>query len=354
MKIEKTELAKGIEKLKSVVPKSSDILALMGILVKDGQLVASNGEMTVKAKLEGIEGEESFIIPAKAFDLIKNLPDGELSVTSSPKHVVTLKTGRIKNSYQSLDPDTYPFSADQIAENENIAIPTAKMKEAISHVLYAIPPKAINPIMGALCLKAKNSKLNFVGLDGHVLAWAQMDFEDADGSFELLIPKTAVEKLLSLDMGDEVAIQFNHKSAIFRSENYEINTRLVEGKYIAYDRMFTALASQTSVNRHELLGAVTRANLCTEQLTTMRFCIKGDLLQIDTKDNTTDYLEEVQLQDSIKDITIGFNPRLLLETLKAFDGDDILMELESGVQPMIMSAHDGDMKSAILPVRLGG
>ncbi len=82
MQIEKSELARKIDKLKSVVPKNSNIAALQGICVCGDKMIAGNGEMTVKAKIGALEGE-SFIIPAKAFDLIKNLPEGEISITEN-------------------------------------------------------------------------------------------------------------------------------------------------------------------------------------------------------------------------------------------------------------------------------
>ena len=79
MKIQKTDLAQKLNKIKGVVPKKTTMPVLQGILVRDGYLIASNMEMTVKAKIEGTEGE-SFIIPERAFDLINNLPDGEMEI----------------------------------------------------------------------------------------------------------------------------------------------------------------------------------------------------------------------------------------------------------------------------------
>ena len=40
--------------------------------------------------------EESFILPAKAFDLIKNLPEGEVEVKCDEKYVVTIQMERLR------------------------------------------------------------------------------------------------------------------------------------------------------------------------------------------------------------------------------------------------------------------
>ena len=86
MKIQKSELAQKINKIKSVVPKKSTMPILQGILVKDGYLIANNMEMTIKAKIEGAEGE-CFIIPMKAFDLINNLPNGEIEIVAANNNI---------------------------------------------------------------------------------------------------------------------------------------------------------------------------------------------------------------------------------------------------------------------------
>lgn len=352
MKIEKVELSKKIDKLKNVVPKNSSNPALMGVLIQSGYLIASNIEMTVKAKLEGI-GEESFIIPAKAFDLIKNLPDGEMEITENEKNLITIKMGKIKNSYQSFPAEEYSYSADRITEaGGNMKIQSRNLKESIAHVLYAIPMQNYNMIMTALYLEASDGKLNFVGLDGHVIAWDKQDFE---GEFKLLLPRGAVEKLLTLEMNGEVLIEYDKHSAIFRSEGYEVFTRLIDGEYFDYAKIFQEFPIRTGVKRVEMLDAITRAKICTDEKTPTKFEIERDSLKISIKDNTADYSEVIQLtqlNDPVGKLVIGFNSRLVLETLKAFSCETVSLSFGGDKQPMIVKAVDGEMQAVVLPVQL--
>ena len=109
MKIQKTELATKLNQIKGVVPKKTTMPILQGILVKEGYLIANNLEMTVKAKLEGTEGE-CFIIPERAFDLINNLPDGEVDISVSNGNTMTIRADKIKNKYQTMDPEPFPVA----------------------------------------------------------------------------------------------------------------------------------------------------------------------------------------------------------------------------------------------------
>lgn len=346
MKIQKTELATKLNKIKGVVPKKTTMPVLQGILVKEGYLIANNMEMSVKAKLEGTEGE-CFIIPERAFDLISNLPDGEVDISSTTKNTITIKADKIKNKYQTMDPEQFPDTATQKAESQ-LTIKASILLESMKRVSYAVPAQGNNAVMSSLCLQAAGGRLNFVGLDGHVLAWDRVDY---DGDFQLLIPKTTVDKLKSLGLTGDVKITHNKTGAVFITEDFEVYTRLIEGAYFKYQTMFKELPVHTVVSRGELLDAMTRAKMCTEERCPVRFEMQEDQLNLSIKDKTTDYHETVYLQEKLSQpLTIGFDARLVLETLKAFDCDNVGISLEDPKMPMIVEAEDSDFKTIVLPV----
>ena len=344
MKVQKTELATKLNKIKGVVPKKTTMPVLQGILVKEGYLIANNMEMTVKAKLEGIE-DECFIIPERAFDLISNLPDGEVEISVTAQNTITIKADKIKNKYQTMDPEQFPDTAAQNAENQ-LTIKANILLESMKRVSYAVPAQGNNAVMSSMCLQAADGQLNFVGLDGHVLAWDKVDY---DGDFELLIPKNTVDKLKSLGLTGDVQITHSKTGAVFITEDFEVYTRLVEGEYF----MFKELPIHTVVSREDLLDAMTRAKMCTEERCPVRFEIQEDKLNLSIKDKTTDYHETVDLQEKLsKPLTIGFDARLVLETLKAFDCDNVGISLEGPKMPMIVEAEDSDFKTIVLPVAI--
>lgn len=349
MKIQKAELAKIISKLKGVVPKKSTMPILQGILVKDGYLIASDMEVTVKAKIEGTEGE-TFIIPMEAFDLIGNLPDGEVEISAGENNIITIKVEMIKNTYKTMSPDSFPMSGVQSSEENKITINSDILLGCMKHVSYAIPSQSGNAVMTAMCLQAAENELNFVGLDGHVLAWDKIEYE---GDFELLIPKSTVEKLLTIGLSGDVSIHHNKQGAVFITDEYEVYTRLIEGNYFKYKDMFREFPSRTSVIRGELLNAMVRAKMCTEERCPVHFDFAENILNISIKDNVTDYHETINLQEPIKnDLTIGFNARLVLETLKAFDCEKVNMQFSGSKQPMIVESEGSCFKAIVLPVAL--
>lgn len=204
--------------------------------------------------------------------------------------------------------------------------------------------------MSSMCLQAAGGKLNFAGLDGHVVAWDRIDY---DGDFELLIPKNTVDKLKSIGLSGEVQIKYNSKGAAFITEEFEVYTRLVEGVYFKYQPMFGELPLHTVVSRLELLDAMTRAKMCTEERCPVRFEIEGECLNLSIRDKITDYHETVALKEGMAEaLTIGFDARLVLETLKAFSCDNVRVSFGGPKLPMVMEAEDRDFKAVVLPVVL--
>jgi len=348
MKVQKTELVARLSKIKGVVPKKTTMPVLQGVLVKEGYLIANNMEMTVKAKLEGAEGE-CFIIPERAFDLISNLPDGEVDISVTAKNTITIKADKIKNKYRTMNPEQFPDTATQKAENQ-LTIKANMLLESVKRVSYAVAAPGGNMVMSSMCLQAADGQLNFVGLDGHVLAWDKVDY---DGDFELLIPKNTVDKLKSLGLTGDVQITHNKTGAVFITEDFEVYTRLVEGEYFKYQNMFKELPLHTVVSRTELLDAMTRAKMCTEERCPVRFELQESQLNLSIKDKTTDYHETVDLQENLSEpLTIGFDARLVLETLKAFDCDNVGISFGGSKMPMIVEAEDSDFKTVVLPVAI--
>lgn len=334
MKVQKYEIARVIDKLKSIVQKNDQFPALGGILVKDGYLIASNSEITMKVKLEASAGSY-FIIPMKAFDLIKNLPDGEIDISATDKNVVMIKIGAIKNKYQSYPPEEFNFDITEDPEADGVELNGKKIMEAIGHVIYAAADGGANTQMTGIYFEGTDSGVSLAALDGHVVA---VDSVKAEGAkdMKLIVPKATAKKLISMGVIDDVTLTYTKNSAVFKSDEYTIYTRLIEGKYFAYQKMFTEGEINTCASRTALIGAMTRAKMCTEEKQPAVFQIEDDVLNISIRDKLADYQEQVPLQETVcKSIRLGFDSRLVLETLKAFTCDNIALGFTSPRTPMI-------------------
>lgn len=352
MKVAKYELVRAIDKVKSVVQKNEKFPALAGALVNKGWLIGSNTELTVQVKLNGSE-EEYFIIPMKAFDLIRNLPEGEVDVSENEKHVVTIKMDKIKNSYQSHDPNGFTFRKEIDQEAHGMVINGEKLMTALSHVIYAAADNASNGVMMGVYFEGTESGMNLVALDGHIVAWDHVDNEGGVSDAKIIVPKEAAKKLASMGVSDDVEITYTKNDVQFINKEYVIYSRLIDGKYFEYSRMFSVTDMTTIVTRKDLIGALTRAKMCMDDNRPVAFELNGSALHISIREASTNYEESILLQSEMKTpLVIGFNSKLLLEALKSFDCDNIVLNFSGPKFPMVIEAEDSDMKAVVLPVVL--
>ena len=98
---------------------------------------------------------------------------------------------------------------------------------------------------------------------------------------------------------------------------------------------------------------MTRAKMCAEERLPVRFELDRGSLCLSIKSNTTDYHETIELQEDIAEaLTIGFNARLVLETLKAFDCENVRISFGGSKVPMVVEAEDCNFKTMVLPVSI--
>lgn len=61
----------------------------------------------------------------------------------------------------------------------------------------------------------------------------------------------------------------------------------------------------------------------------------------------------MKLQDPLPEpLKIGFDSKLVLETLKAFTCENIAMNFSGAKMPAVVEAEDSDMKAIVLPVMI--
>ncbi|MCR5791366.1 MAG: DNA polymerase III [Lachnospiraceae bacterium] len=350
MKIDKSELARKINRIKSTVPKKTPLEAIQGVLVEDGYLIANNMETAVKVKLEASAGE-TFIIPARAFDLINNLPNGEVEIKADEASI-TIRIGSIKNKFASTGADQYPRPSVTKSEGtQSFELDSESFVASLRRVAFAIADTAHNT-MNALCLRAKDGKLNYIALDGHIIAWDKVEY---DGDFELLIPKNAVEKLVSIGLTGKLTIEHSEFGALFITDECEVSTRLVNGEFFNVEKAVTEGTMKTVAERAGLVDAINRARACMTAGTNtpVRMELAEKAVSISIAVSTVNYSESVPLiRDMENPLTIAFDSRLLTECLKAFDSEEVELSFSGPKMPLIIRDGESDFLTLILPVAL--
>lgn len=354
MTISKKELVDAIAKVKDIVPSKTTMPVLQSVLVENGYLIANDTESSASVKLD-VQNEAPFIIPSRAFQLLNAYPDELIEISVDDKQI-QFKSGRVKNTFAVLDPEQF-VRPNIVKENltKTISIPAETFIESCQRVSFAISDENSNKVMTALCLKASGGYLNYVGLDGHMVAWDRI--KERDGDFELLIPKKIITQLRKFDYKGDIEIAYNAQGVLFYKNDYQVTSRLIEGKYFDVSKMKQEGRLYTIINKDIFAEALNRIVICMskEEKKPVILRFDGDELHLGMKTTMSDASETVSMITDIEEpFEIGFNPNLLLKMLKSFDCDEVRLNLISPKAPMMIENTETDYLALLLPVNYSG
>lgn len=295
------------------------------------------------------------LIPVKAFGLIDQLPNGEVEISGRSRggrNAIMIRAGdSIKNVFETMDAAEYPRGSLYAEGNERASIDGADLAGALRNVLYAVSRTGEKPSMCAVCMESRDGNLSFMGLNGQQVAWDMIPFE---GNFRLLIPRSSAEQLITLSLEGDVIINYSSLYASFQSEEYVVQTRLVDGDYFNVAKLFREDNSfRIDLQRESFAKAVRRADMCNETAkpVPVRIDLEGDNLTVYIKSSTAAYSETLPINTEINDkLTIGFNPALLRTTLDSFADDNVEALFSSPKMPMIVKSKTSRLRALILPV----
>lgn len=348
MVVDKQELVRKLQVMKPIVPKNTPIEPAKGILVKNGKVHANNLNLAITSTLS-IISDETFVIPAKAVEMIATLPNGELSITSNENHKITIKIGSIKHTFQGVDPEDFPEKETDIS-GEGIKVNGKDLKKALRFVTPAMGENFNRPEISGVRLDASGGALNIVTVDGYRLQWAILP---NNGEIAVTIPKEAVSVLMKLDMFDEVEIKVSEKTVVIDVGEYIISASLCEGAFLDYNKAYEKGNQVYKLPRMALEQAVARASRCSSDMikAPLEVSIKGNTAKIYICSHLGEYEENLPVVTDVKEeVRIGFNVKYLLDALKSHSGGELEWCMGGSTNPTTLE-HE-EYRSMVLPVRL--
>lgn len=348
---------------RTVSPKST-IPCLEGILLRAGvgvQLTGFNLETGITVKVEADVKEAGIcVMPARLFfDIVRKLPDEEVTVEVDDKLQVSIRGGVSSFKITAMDAEDYPELPEVNAE-QGISIPQQALRELIGGTIFSASENQARPILTGCLIEVEDSGVTMVAVDGIRLARRTWHSEEPLGRTEkFIVPASGlreVEKILSET--DEPAIfTLGAKHILFEIGSATLVCRILEGDFIDW-RSVMSFGRNTflTANVAELMNSVERVSLIvSEKVKSPVRCTFGDNIADFRTANTIGTAHDTcAIAGQGGDLEIGFNCRYLLDALRAIPSEEVTLELSSGLNPIIFTPVDDkyDFAYMVLPVRL--
>lgn len=296
-----------------------------------------------------------FIINAvKIQQIVRALPDGEVTLDIDEKGHVDITCGFSHFEITATPGEDFP-SMPMFVGERIYKLPQYKVRNLITKTIFAVAQNDQRAAFNGALFRITNGWLTVVGCDGNRLAAAKCPIaETADEvpDAEMIIPGKFLTELTKLlrDSEDEVTMILGRKHVIFKIDTIYFFTRMLDTEYIQFEKLLpTSYMTQAYISRAELLGAIERASIVTEDKLggSGRAHVKLDFMDdgvtMSSVSSGGSVYEKVPAAIDGEGVTIGFNCRFLLDALKACpsDCDRLRIRLNSPLMGIVIEPSEG-------------
>ena len=356
IKMEKTELLKGIQTVGSVITPKNVLPILSNILfetVKNKiKLTTTDLDMGISIILDAEIIEPGAItIPTKRLsDIIKELPLGQVNLTIKKNNIVDIQLGSCEFKLMGLPKEEFP-KLPELKDKEIIILEQDVLKKMLCLTSFAVSHEETRYVLNGLLLEIKKVQdedaivVKLVGTDGRRLAAVEKKLPlKTHKDIKIIIPyKTIQELLRNLKEEGTVSLVVGQNQAFFEMDGVTIISRLIEGDFPDYQKVIPhAVHTKIKLNKEEFILVLRRANLLTTpDFQAVKFeLFKNKLVVSKSTPDVGEFKEEIPLEYSGKELVIGFNPNYFLDMLKNWQEAEFSLELYDAEKPGVVRSPE--------------
>ena len=365
--IEKNVLLESLTNVMRAISPRNIIPILNGVMfdLKDEglYLTASDSDLTIKnfipkEKIKTIYETGKIIIQSKyLLDIIRKLPNTDINIEVLDGLKIIISTENTVYNLNCLDTEDYPnISLDEV--DNPIIINSDEMKKIISQTIFAVSNQESRPLLTGINFKINGNILECVATDSYRLAKKNITLDDSYGSYNIVIPGKNINELDKLlDEESNLEIHLFDNKVLCKYKTYLFQSSLLNGTYPNTSNFIPdnfEIIMTASLN--DYYAAIDRAALLTQNKdkNIIKMETNDNEITITSSSNEIGKSEEKVLinKNTDKNISISFSAKYMLDALKTFEEDELLILLNNDSKPIILkSATDESLIQLILPIK---
>lgn len=360
-KTSKEELVQALSKVQNAVSSKSTLPILLNILLETRKnsflrLYSTDLDIGISCEIPVHVIEEGAItVPAKKFsDIIKELPHGDVVISTKKNHRVEIEGERCLFKLIGLPKEEFPKFPD-FKNTQAIQINQKKFKEMLQMTVFAVSHEETRYILNGVLLEIEENHIRLVATDGRRLAKAEEVFPyPGKKKIQVIIPTKAVQEVIrNLQEDEDISFLISANQILFDIHPVLIVTRIIDGEFPNYSQVIPQeQKNKIKIPVSDFLCAIKRASLLvTPDFQAVKFEIFRDRLVVSKiTPDLGESREEISIEHGGPEMIIGFNPNFFIEALKNIRDHDITLELLGSDKPGIIRMKQ--YLYLVLPMRI--
>lgn len=363
----KKNLKDGLRVIEQITKDDVDLPILKNFLFETFdnkiKLSATNLELAVISFISGKIIENGGItIPFGIFSsIINNLQSERINIETNNDKVL-IKTDNYEAEINGIKKDDFPIIPKIKNNNSYIEIQNSILKDVFINIINSTTKDGKPEFNGVLC-DYQNSLIKFVSTDTFRLSEKTLlnnyFKSNIDNAFKIIIPAKTINEAIKetqLDEGGKTNIFFDQNQVVFKNENTEIISRLINGEFPEYQQIIPKTCeTEIILDKNELINALKLVGIFTDRLNEIKIIIKENAKNIEIFSHNNilgvnKYLIPAKIKGEPMEIV--FNWRFLLDGIKNITSDNIFLGLNNSNKPAIIkSPEDPSCFYILMPIK---
>ncbi|MBI5102674.1 MAG: DNA polymerase III subunit beta [Nitrospirae bacterium] len=362
--VSKEELQSKLSNIQNIVEKKNTMPILSHFLLEAGKqgsyIIATDLDTALREPLGAkVEKEGRICIPArKMFEIVKEI-DGDLVCESIDDQWLKIKSGASTFRLACLSAQEFP-AWPGMEDMQELSVKSATLVEAIEKTVYSSGENDTRyTLNGILFHITDGNRLTVVGTDGHRLALIIREINGSiQGESKLIIPRKASTELRKLldKVTEDTKITIGKNHVMFSVGEIRFLTRLIEGTYPNYEQVIPqANDKKITVNKAALARTMRRVSIMAkEQTRGVKVDLADNLIKISSSNpDLGEANDEIAVEYKGEELTLGFNSGYLLDILEAIDSENIVLEMQASLSPVLVrDEKDENYRCVVMPMRI--
>ena len=325
------------------------------------KLTANNMELAIESAAIESEIEEtgSIALDSRFFsDIIRKVNGETVSLSTDDKNTATITCGKSEFKISGQNGEDFP-PIPSIEKNIKFIAGQNDLRNLIRQTIFSISMDESKPILTGELIEIEDNMISAVSVDGYRISYKQAELIQSVGNQRAIVPGTSlgeISKILSSDEEDKAVLYFTDNHIMLDVNGNIVVSRLIQGEFIKYQQSFTNdYKIYTKINKEEMLNSLERASLVSRdsRKIPVKLDISGKKIIITSNAETSTSYEEVSAEIDGDNLSIAFNPKYLIDALKAIDDEELFMLFNTPLSPCVFKPLEGESyKYLVLPLRL--
>lgn len=352
--IAKKDLKRLVSHCQDVADKKSAMPALANaLLATEGETLRVSATDTFQA-ITGFAPAEvvsagSIAVPAKdLYERIDKMPEGPIQLIASEGAKLTLKAVGSPRRYtlHGIPGNEFPPLPQRSGDAPTLQIPASLLRLLIRHTHFSISTDETRAHVNSALFEWAGDKVRMVTTDGHRLSKMEVTVDGSSATATMLIPRKAINALKRLAEDsdnastDTVTISQAGSNAFFSIGDALFSAKLVDAQFPPYQQVIPALTDRSiRAPKQALDNALNAIRVAASDRTggVKLSTANGSLRITSESPESGNGFDEVSVDYTGPEITIGFNATYFTDVLKAIDdSDEVLLGISGELDPAVI------------------